>query len=120
MIIIFGLGSANGSRTGASPLAEMMENLTKKPNISVITCMGNEANNKCHYKGTVMSALVPDVMEINVDGTGKGFTMEIWADSLDILSCRLNHRQGNMFQEYLQEWVQVWSIHFFMREVQLR
>ena len=35
--------------------------------------MGNEANNKCHYKGTVMSALVPDVMEINVDGTGKGF-----------------------------------------------
>lgn len=84
LIIIFGLGSANGSRTGASPLAEMMENLTKKPNISVITCMGNEANNKCHYKGTVMSALVPDVMEINVDGTGKGFTMEIWADSLDI------------------------------------
>ncbi len=31
LIIIFGLGSANGSRTGASPLAEMMENLTKNP-----------------------------------------------------------------------------------------
>ena len=94
MIIIFGLGSANGSRTGASPLAEMMENLTKKPNISVITCMGNEANNKCHYKGAVMSALVPDVMEINVDGTGKGFTMEIWADSLDILSVSIESPSG--------------------------
>lgn len=94
LIIIFGLGSANGSRTGASPLAEMMENLTKKPNISVITCMGNEANNKCHYKGTVMSALVPDVMEINVDGTGKGFTMEIWADSLDILSVSIESPSG--------------------------
>ena len=94
LIIIFGLGSANGSRTGASPLAEMMESLTKKPNISVITCMGNEANNKCHYKGTVMSALVPDVMEINVDGTGKGFTMEIWADSLDILSVSIESPSG--------------------------
>ena len=94
LIIIFGLGSANGSRTGASPLAEMMENLTKKPNISVITCMGNEANNKCHYKGTVTSALVPDVMEVNVDGTGKGFTMEIWAESLDILSVSIESPSG--------------------------
>lgn len=56
--------------------------------------MGNEANNKCHYKGTVMSALVPDVMEINVDGTGKGFTMEIWADSLDILSVSIESPSG--------------------------
>ncbi len=62
--------------------------------------MGNEANNKCHYKGTVMSALVPDVMEINVDGTGKGFTMEIWADSLDILSVSIESPSGNLFQEY--------------------
>ena len=94
LIIIFGLGSANGSRTGASPLAEMMESLTKRPNISVITCMGNEANNKCHYKGTVTSALVPDVMEVNVDGTGKGFTMEIWAESLDILSVSIESPSG--------------------------
>ena len=94
LIIIFGLGSANGSRTGAAPLAEMMESLTKRPNISVVTCMGNEANNKCHYKGTVTSALVPDVMEVNVDGTGKGFTMEIWAESLDILSVSIESPSG--------------------------
>lgn len=94
LVIIFGLGSANGSRTGASPLGEVMESFTKRPNISVVTCMGNEANNKGHYQGAVTSALYPDVMEINVSDKGKGFVMEIWAESLDILSVSIESPSG--------------------------
>ena len=40
-----------------------------------------------------MSALVPDVMEINVDGTGKGFTMEnikIHINYLDVYAKQLS------------------------------
>lgn len=94
LIIIFGLGSASGSRTGAAPLAEMLEGLTKRPDISVVACMGNEADNQCHYKGTVTSSLAPDIMEVNVSGKGKGFTMEIWAESLDILSVSIESPSG--------------------------
>ena len=72
LIIIFGLGSANGSRTGASPLAEMMENLTKKPNISVITCMGNEANNKCTHVKELKGLIKYAAKYMNVDNVEFG------------------------------------------------
>lgn len=94
LIIILGLGCASGSRTGASPLAEVLESITKRPDISVVTCMGNEANNKGHYKGTITSALDPDIIEINVGSIGKGFAMEIWSESLDILSVSIESPSG--------------------------
>ena len=94
LVIVIGLGTANGSRTGDSPLSDMLDKLTLQPGMSVVTCTGNEADTKGHYKGRISSALAPDVFEINVSDKGKGFFLEIWAESLDILSVSVESPSG--------------------------
>ncbi len=77
--------------------------------------MGNEANNKCHYKGTVMSALVYLMLwKLMLMEQEKGFTMEIWADSLDILSVSIESPSGEYVPRIPARMGASMGIHFFL------
>ena len=86
LVIYMGLGSGLGSRTGGSPLSNVLDSLTMHVNTCVVVPAGNEAVKRTHFSG--YAAVVPEYkeMEINVERRGKGFVLEIWAKSLDVLS----------------------------------
>lgn len=94
LVICVGLGCSSGSRTGAMPLSDLLNSMARQVNTVVVTCMGNEANSRTHISGVAASDVVPSSIEINVGSNERGFALEIWADSLDILSVSLTSPSG--------------------------
>ncbi len=91
-----GLGSGLGSRTGGSPLSNVLDSLTMHVNTCVVVPAGNEAVKRTHFSG--YASVVPEYkeMEINVERRGKGFVLEIWAKSLDVLSVSIISPTGEI------------------------
>lgn len=94
LVICVGLGTSSGSRTGALPFADLLNTLARQVNIVVVTCTGNEANNRTHTSGLAVSDTEPSEIEIIVGADERGFVMEIWAESLDILSVAITSPSG--------------------------
>ena len=94
LVICVGLGTASGSRTGALPFADLLNTLARQVNTVVVTCTGNEANNRTHTSGLAVSHTEPSEIEITVGAGERGFVMEIWAESLDILSVAITSPSG--------------------------
>lgn len=94
LVICVGLGTASGSRTGALPFADLLNTLARQVNTVVVTCTGNEANNRTHTSGLAVSDTEPSEIEITVGAEERGFVMEIWAESLDILSVAITSPSG--------------------------
>lgn len=94
LVICVGLGTSSGSRTGALPFADLLNTLARQVNIVVVTCTGNEANNRTHTSGLAVSDTEPSEIEITVGADERGFVMEIWAESLDILSVAITSPSG--------------------------
>ncbi len=94
LVICVGLGTASGSRTGALPFADLLNTLARQVNTVVVTCTGNEANNRTHTSGLAVSDTEPSEIEITVGEDERGFVMEIWAESLDILSVAITSPSG--------------------------
>lgn len=94
LVICVGLGTSSGSRTGALPFADLLNTLARQVNTVVVTCTGNEANNRTHTSGLAVSDTEPSEIEIIVGADERGFVMEIWAESLDILSVAITSPSG--------------------------
>ena len=94
LVICVGLGTDSGSRTGALPFADLLNTLARQVNTVVVTCTGNEANNRTHTSGLAVSDTEPSEIEITVGADERGFVMEIWAESLDILSVAITSPSG--------------------------
>lgn len=94
LVICVGLGTASGSRTGALPFSDLLNTLARQVNTVVVTCTGNEANNRTHTSGLAVSDTEPSEIEITVGAGERGFVMEIWAESLDILSVAITSPSG--------------------------
>ena len=94
LVICVGRGRASGSRTGALPFADLLNTLARQVNTVVVTCTGNEANNRTHTSGLAVSDTEPSEIEITVGADERGFVMEIWAESLDILSVAITSPSG--------------------------
>lgn len=94
MVLLIALGSGSGSRTGSSPLADMLDSLCKKPGFSVVTAVGNEGNERSHYMGWLTDATRKETIEINVDSQGKGFCVELWAETANLLTVAIESPSG--------------------------
>ena len=100
LVICVGLGTASGSRTGALPFADLLNTLARQVNTVVVTCTGNEANNRTHTSGLAVSDTEPSEIEITVGADERGFVMEIWAVSLVILSVVITSSSGELISRF--------------------
>ena len=67
-------------------MASMLSLVAIRTNVVVVSCMGNEAAGRTHISGEALSSVSPYTIELNVGKKEKGFSMEIWANTLDVLS----------------------------------
>lgn len=84
MVIVLGVGSANGSREGQTPLSYVLEDVGNIIGNGVVVCSGNEASDRLHYLGTVASEDITEV-ELKV-GNENGLVLELWGKAPDIFS----------------------------------
>ncbi len=94
LVLCFSMGTGSGPRTGATPLASVLDLAARRPNVAVVTCVGNEANARTHIAGVAQSEEEPALIEINVGSGERGFVMELWASTLDVLSISLTSPSG--------------------------
>jgi len=94
LVIYMGLGTGSGPRTGATPLGSVLNTAATISNVVVVTPVGNEANVRGHVEGVAESETSPYTIELNVGTNEKGFVLEIWANTLDLLSVSLVSPSG--------------------------
>lgn len=88
LVIVLGVGTGNGSRTGGSPLAQLLGKMGQIIGNCVVVCSGNEANARLHYQGRLGDGMSEDV-EFRVGADTKGFALELWGNTPDVFSVSL-------------------------------
>jgi len=91
LVICLGIGSSQGAHSGREPLSILLNIIADMPNRAVVVSAGNEGNLGRHYYGVIDPAIGSNSVELNVDESDTGFSMELWGDtpgiySIDVLS----------------------------------
>jgi len=91
LVICLGIGSSQGPHMGRTPLSVMINLIADLPDRAIIVSAGNEGNLGRHYYGVIDPSIGSNTVELNVDESDTGFSMELWGDtpgiySIDILS----------------------------------
>lgn len=85
IVIVLGIGSGSGGRTGGSPLSQLLMETGQIIGNCVVVCSGNEGNERLHYGGTLTDGEFQDV-ELRVGADNSGFVLELWGNSPDVFS----------------------------------
>lgn len=85
MVICMTLGTNSGGHDGTGILDEILNGHSGDPGICVVGSTGNEAGYALHYHGAGGNGAYEEV-ELRVGERENGFTMELWATSLNLYS----------------------------------
>lgn len=92
--IAFGLGSGLGGHSGFSSLDNIVSSVSFYPNACICVPVGNEGNSRNHYRGIVLNAATPDIIEIYVNQNVDGLVFEIWGQNPAVLSIAIESPTG--------------------------
>ncbi len=98
LVVLIGLGSNQGSRTGSGPLSEYMGDIGITRGRAVVVAAGNEAASQHHFYGEAKSLLTPVSVEINVAEGVEGFCMELWSYAPELVRVVVQSPTGQQSQ----------------------
>ena len=84
LVICLGLGTNQGSHVGKSPLGLYLDDINIYAGTAVITAAGNETGYGHHYRADTTPEETLQTVELNVGEKDSGFSMEFWAQDVDI------------------------------------
>ena len=84
LVICLGLGTNQGSQVGKSPLGLYLDDINIYAGTAVITAAGNETGYGHHYRAVTRPEETLQTVELNVGEKDSGFSMEFWAQDVDI------------------------------------
>ena len=87
LVVCLGVGCSFGSHRGTIPLSFYLNSLVYRPDVCLITAVGNEGNQRHHVR--VWLGDRQKEVEINVSARGSGFTLEIFSEAITELNARL-------------------------------
>lgn len=96
LVVVIGLGTSLGDHDGGAPLPQMLNSLGAIPGYCVVTCTGNEGNEKLHYRGVMRDEMEYQDVEIRVGERENGFTLELWGQTPDVFSVAFLSPFGEM------------------------
>ena len=89
LVLCVGVGTSSGPHTSGTPLSQMLNVISDYVKIAVVTPMGNEANSRHHYQGSIVQERANDTVEVRVGENEKGFLLELWGNQPDIFSVEI-------------------------------
>ena len=89
LIICIGLGTNQGSHSGSSPLAGLLDIYGNSGGCGIVIGAGNEANNRHHFLGGMT-----EEVEIQVSEGVNGFTMELWSEPFNVVQVAVESPSG--------------------------
>ena len=87
LVICLGVGCSFGSHRGTIPLSFYLSSLVYRPDVCLITAVGNEGNRRHHAR--IWLGDTRKEVEINVSARGSGFILEIFSEAITDLRVRL-------------------------------
>ncbi len=101
LVICLGLGTNNGSHSGASVLSEYLNYIGGLWRRCIVTATGNEAAARHHFYGISngRSDNVPEspvTVEINVEENMRGFYLELWASAPELFLVSVRSPGGTL------------------------
>ena len=84
LVLCLGAGTSQGSHSGTSPLAMQLQALSGTRGFACVCGAGNEAGFRRHYHGRLSENQEFDDVELRVDASVPGFSMELWADAAEL------------------------------------
>ena len=94
LILCIGLGTNQGSHTGASPLTKVLSTSEAIDGFYSVIAAGNEAGRSHHYAGTLSGPGSVQAVEILVDKEERGFVVELWASSPELYAISMTSPLG--------------------------
>lgn len=85
LVLCIGLGNNQGDHGGSGRLAGDLDVIAAKRRSAVCIAVGNEANARHHYYGSITPDTT-DTVEMNVTKSMRGFHMELWANAPEIFA----------------------------------
>lgn len=85
LVLCIGLGTNQGNHGGGSRLTSYLDNIAAMYRRAVCIAVGNEANARHHFYGSV-SEETSEKVEINVTEDMKGFMLELWGRSSELFA----------------------------------
>lgn len=98
IVICIGVGSNSGDHNGNSPLCKLINFLGSFNGTVFSVAGGNEGNRGHHYESRLVPQGAMEEVEINVGEGDKGFSMELWADTLGIFSIGMVSPSGQIIE----------------------
>ncbi|MBQ2901227.1 MAG: S8 family peptidase [Agathobacter sp.] len=98
LVILLGVGSNQGSHTGAGPLSRLLDDIAAQIGRVVVVPAGNQASAQHHFYGEATSVLNPVPVEINVEEGFAGFCMELWAYAPELVRVVVQSPTGQRSQ----------------------
>ena len=87
LVLCLGVGCSFGSHRGTIPLSFYLSSLVYRPDVCLITAIGNEGNRRHHAR--IWLGDTRKEVEINVSARGTGFTLEIFTEAITDLNVQL-------------------------------
>lgn len=94
LVLCIGLGSNQGDHAGNDPLSSVLSGYTSLPGCYGCIAAGNEAGKGHHYFGKLDRADEVRRVEILVDDSTEGFSLEFWAQAPELYSISLTSPLG--------------------------
>ncbi len=98
LVILLGIGSNQGSHTGAGPLSILLDDIATSIGRVVVVPAGNQAIAQHHFFGTTDSLIEPTRVEINVEEGITGFCMELWSYAPELVRVVVQSPTGQRSQ----------------------
>lgn len=98
LVILLGVGSNQGSHTGAGPLSILLDEIGAQIGRAVVVPAGNQAAAQHHFYGETISTLEPVRVEVNVEAGFDGFCMELWSYAPELVRVVVQSPTGQRSQ----------------------
>jgi len=106
LVIYFGVGTNQGSHTGENMLCQFLNAYAELQKVNFVAAAGNETNRGHHFFSSFNSEMSYIDAELRVAEGEKGFSMEIWADSVDFFSVAVISPAGEFTGKIPIQWLE--------------
>ncbi len=97
LVICMTLGTNSGGHAGRGILDSMLNTAAERYRMCVVTSTGNESSYGLHYRSEGTGSEYEEV-ELRIGERERGFTMELWADSLNQYSVSVVSPTGELIR----------------------